>query len=798
MNKYQKLIQERFLDNEEAVINALKSTYETSYKDITKKVKSLDLSIERLQKAYDDIEGDEIGELAQAFLSKNRKYTPEEAKETLQSMLQSKVYQRDYQKALEKQVDGVLGKMLDKEYKTISDYLTECYEDSFIGTMFDMQSQGIPLCFPLDQEAIVNAVQLDSPIKEGLYNHLGENVGDLKKKIASEVSRGISTGMSFEKIARNISLNMMGTYENPGGSYAYALRIARTEGHRIQCQGTMDACFKAKEKGADVVKQWDSTLDGNTRESHQQVDGEIRELDKKFSNGLMFPGDPSGGAAEVVNCRCALLQRARWALDEAELETLKERAEYFGLDKSENFEDFKKKYLKAADKESEIVEIKDAIDFEYGNYTRDDYNKWWDDYEDHNSGIDLSAEELKVIEDYTEGSFISMNAVSRGTEGKLNLSADDLARARKNADVLEGALSKYDLDTDIVTHRFERDVSWLTGGGNGVDELEALVGKEYTAKGFTSSGMLGNRFRFTGGKKDAVHFEIVTPKGTNGAFLSMSKKGENEFLYNRNTRFKILDGGERVVKERKFNLRTGQFDDVDVTERFLKVQVIPEKTKALTNPVKSFTINLSKNHDDLEKALSIKKIAVDKSVKALDFESVKEGMQGIEKVLQEFPQAQSMLHKISTKKSGIMCAEFKGTINFNPTIFDTRSNALKAHPATPLYIKGNGIIASGAHETGHILEAALINKDANIAFKGLAWTDCTKAKEVVSEACKAAKKTAEGKGKLNAALKGEISGYARTDASECMAEAVSDYVVNGSDSAVLSKEIWKILKRELG
>lgn len=240
-------------------------------------------------------------------------------------------------------------------------------KDSFIGTMFDLQGQGIPLCFPLDQEAIINAVQLDSPIKQGLYNHLGENVGELKKRIASEVSRGISTGMSFEQVARNIRANMMGTYENPGGAYAYALRIARTEGHRIQCQGTMDACYKAKEKGADIVKQWDSTLDGNTRESHQKVDGEIRDLDEKFSNGLMFPGDPSGGAAEVVNCRCALLQRARWALDEEELETLKERAEYFGLDKSENFEDFKDRYLstsKTADMQQYFSEARPPKDYD--------------------------------------------------------------------------------------------------------------------------------------------------------------------------------------------------------------------------------------------------------------------------------------------------------------------------------------------------------------------------------------------------------------------------------------------------
>lgn len=89
---------------------------------------------------------------------------------------------------------------------------------------------------------------------------------------------------------------------------------------------------------------------GRTRESHRRVDGEIRELDEKFSNGLMFPGDPNGSAAEVVNCRCTSNTRARWALDEAELQTLKERAEYFGLDKTKNFEEYREKYLTAADR----------------------------------------------------------------------------------------------------------------------------------------------------------------------------------------------------------------------------------------------------------------------------------------------------------------------------------------------------------------------------------------------------------------------------------------------------------------
>ena len=75
------------------------------------------------------------------------------------------------------------------------------------------------------------------------------------------------------------------------------------------------------------------------------VDGEIRALDEKFSNGLMYPGDPSGSAAEVINCRCVLLQRAKWALDQKELDRLKERASFYGLDKRKSFDEFNKKYI---------------------------------------------------------------------------------------------------------------------------------------------------------------------------------------------------------------------------------------------------------------------------------------------------------------------------------------------------------------------------------------------------------------------------------------------------------------------
>lgn len=339
MKKYEKEVQQAFLNNEEAVIKELKKTYDQSLIDISSKVKKLDLNIGYIQKALLEIEDDDIGDLARILLGKKKHLTPEEAKETLKSMLQSKVYQKNYQTALKKQVSGILDKMHQKEFTAVSDYLVECYDNGFMGAMYSLQNQGIPMCFPIDQTAMVRAVQLDSKISKGLYSRLGEDVAVLKKKIVAQVSRGISTGMSYQEIAKQLS-----GYTNIG--FNNAVRIARTEGHRVQVQSAMNASYSAKEKGADVVKQWDAALDSSTRESHAKVDGEIRELDKPFSNGLMFPGDPSGGAAEVINCRCALLQRARWALDDDELETLKERAKYFGLDKTENFEEYKKKYLK--------------------------------------------------------------------------------------------------------------------------------------------------------------------------------------------------------------------------------------------------------------------------------------------------------------------------------------------------------------------------------------------------------------------------------------------------------------------
>lgn len=181
----------------------------------------------------------------------------------------------------------------------------------------------------------------------------------LKKRITSEISRGVSQAMRYSDITGNLNnVSQIGLRK--------ASRIVRTEGHRIQQASSYDAQLAAKDAGADIFKQWDATLDGATRDTHRKLDGQIVAIDEPFEvEGMqaMYPSD-FGDPSEDCNCRCVSLQRARWELDELELATLKERAEYFGLgkEKAKSFDDFSTKYLNSLEKvgKSDTIKINDT------------------------------------------------------------------------------------------------------------------------------------------------------------------------------------------------------------------------------------------------------------------------------------------------------------------------------------------------------------------------------------------------------------------------------------------------------
>ena len=312
MNKYQKEVLQHQLDAEKAILDKLTKQYQRALWDIDVKIRVL--------------QSDEL--------------------------TQSKIYRIQYQKALKKQVEAILEKLHADEYTTIQQFLSDTYTDAFVGAAYDMHGQGVPLILPIDRNAAVKAVVTDSQISEGLYESLGVDTKKLKNSISAEITRGIASGLAYSQIAQNIA----GAAKAPLGR---AKTIVRTEAHRIAQASAMDAQKVAVSKGAKVVKQWMSTLDGDTRKSHRRLDGQIREVDEPFEmdgKKAMYPGD-FGDPAEDCNCRCQLLQRARIALDEEELKTLQERAKFFDLDKSADLEDFKKKYLKAAE-QVPVIETK--------------------------------------------------------------------------------------------------------------------------------------------------------------------------------------------------------------------------------------------------------------------------------------------------------------------------------------------------------------------------------------------------------------------------------------------------------
>ena len=119
------------------------------------------------------------------------------------------------------------------------------------------------------------------------------------KKINAETLQGILQGESMDKISKRI----MNVQEM---NKTQAIRSARTIVTGAENKGRQDSYARAEADGIILQKEWLSTNDGRTRHSHAVLDGAIVDQNKKFDNGLMFPGDPNGRPEETWNCRCTV------------------------------------------------------------------------------------------------------------------------------------------------------------------------------------------------------------------------------------------------------------------------------------------------------------------------------------------------------------------------------------------------------------------------------------------------------------------------------------------------------------
>ena len=119
------------------------------------------------------------------------------------------------------------------------------------------------------------------------------------KKINAETLQGILQGESMGKIAKRI-INVQEMNKTQ------AIRSARTTVTGAENKGRQDSYKRAEADGIILQKEWIATNDGRTRHSHAMLDGATVDQDKKFDNGLMYPGDPNGRPEETWNCRCTV------------------------------------------------------------------------------------------------------------------------------------------------------------------------------------------------------------------------------------------------------------------------------------------------------------------------------------------------------------------------------------------------------------------------------------------------------------------------------------------------------------
>lgn len=184
---------------------------------------------------------------------------------------------------------SIINSYLPEVYAINGNYTTYQIENHFgINTIFTMYDEQTVARLIREQPDLLPRARIDIP-KDKQWN---------KKLLNSAMIQGIMQGDDVYTLANRLAAvtDMNRTS---------AIRNAATMTTAAQNGGRMDGYKRAKAMGVKGLKhEWIATLDGHTRESHIDVDGEVREIGQKFSNGLTYPGEPGGAPAEVYNCRC--------------------------------------------------------------------------------------------------------------------------------------------------------------------------------------------------------------------------------------------------------------------------------------------------------------------------------------------------------------------------------------------------------------------------------------------------------------------------------------------------------------
>lgn len=145
----------------------------------------------------------------------------------------------------------------------------------------------------------------------GARNRLTGIPDEVYALITAQIERGLREGLGIPEIGALVEQTLTATGSDRWRNRA--ITVARTETIGASNAGAFaGAVRRALDEGdSSATKVWVSTMDTRTREDHVFADQQQVALLQPFMVGgaaLMFPGDPSGPADQVINCRCTLIE----------------------------------------------------------------------------------------------------------------------------------------------------------------------------------------------------------------------------------------------------------------------------------------------------------------------------------------------------------------------------------------------------------------------------------------------------------------------------------------------------------
>ena len=221
-----------------------------------------------------------------------------------------------------------------------------------------------------------------------------------------------------------------------------------------------------------------------------------------------------------------------------------------------------------------------------------------------------------------------------------------------------------------------------------------------------------------------------------------------------------------------------------------------------------------KQFNALKKQLSRYGMDLDNSLRDnLDFKGIRDSIYGVEAVLKEFPEAKKYLNGMGLTTDGADPGTYAFASSSTNKVslgnglymdYGTVSALMNRDVSHNWHPAGSTAKSVAQHETGHLISYAVARKmGANISTRS---SQNQAMKTIVTNAMNTkVVRNWMKKNKLGAAqARRSISGYAGTtyrngspNYNETIAEAVSDYMSNGSRANVFSRAIVREMKKQL-